>query len=141
MRFRPIAELTSPEKFREPHFAEFYPAWHALPSLQPIVFDLMAKVQAVYLGGILITRISPGGKILPHDDIGSWHAEYHDCKVYVPLQANAQCVNHCLDESVVMQAGQAWIFNNLLTHSVDNDGETNRITAIVCMRLAAPRIP
>src|SRR6185295_6575277 len=61
VRFRPISELTSPEKFNEPHFAEFYPAWYALPEMASIVFRIMAQVKAVYLGGILITKIPPGG--------------------------------------------------------------------------------
>ena len=39
----------------------FYPAWHALPHLRPIVFGLMARLEAVQLGGVLITRV-PAGK-------------------------------------------------------------------------------
>lgn len=133
LRYRPLEELTSPERFREPHFATFYPAWYALPALTPIVFGLMAKVRATYLGGILITKIPPGCRVKPHDDRGSWHAEAMNCKVYVPLQANERCVNYCENDSAVMRAGEAWTFNNLLHHSVENNGDTDRITLIVCM--------
>lgn len=134
-RFRPASELTSPERFGEPHFAEFYPAWHALPGLRPIVFDLMARTQAVYMGGILITRIPAGGSIKPHHDRGSWHAEFMNTKVYVGIQTNPQCVNYCEDESTVINAGDAVIFNNLLTHSVENSGDTDRWTLICCFRV------
>lgn len=134
LRYRSLEELTGPESFREPHFATFYPAWRALPALKPIVMRLMAKTEAVYLGGILMTKIRPGGSVKPHHDRGSWHAEYHNTKVYVPLQTNEKCVNICEEESAVMRAGEAWTFNNLLTHSVENNGDSDRITLIVCMR-------
>lgn len=134
VRYRPLAELTEPKKFAEPHFATWYPAWHALPALRPIVFSLMAKTEAVYLGGILITRIPAGGSIEPHHDRGSWHAEYLNTKVYVPLRANERCINRCLDEQIVISPGEAVSFNNLVTHSVHNNGDTERVTLIVCLR-------
>ena len=134
VRYRTLKELTTAESFREPHFAVCYPAWHVLSALQPIVFDLMARTRAFYLGGILITRIPPGGEVKPHHDRGSWHAEFCNCKVYVGLRSNPQCTNHCEDESIVIGPGEAVTFNNLLVHSVENRGTTERITAIVCMR-------
>lgn len=137
VRYRALHELTEPCKFGEPHFAEFYPAWGLLSGLHPIVFKLMASCWATYLGGILITRIPPGGVVKPHDDRGSWHAETMNYKVYVPLQANESCVNTCGDDVATMRAGEAWTFNNLVTHSVRNDGDTDRITLIVCMKVEA----
>lgn len=135
IRYRPLAELTSPEKFKEPHFAEFYPAWHALPALHPIVFQLMTITRAVYLGGILITKIPAGGRVLPHDDRGSWHAEFMNRKLYLPIKSNDDCVNFCEDEELVMMEGDVYSFNNLVTHSVENRGDTDRITAIICLRV------
>lgn len=135
VRFRDPDELTSPEKYNEPHEAVNYPAWDALPAFELIVDDIMARVEADALGGILITRIPPQGKILPHNDRGGWHAEHYNRKVYLPIQANDKCVNHCMDESVAMKAGECWSFNNLLTHSVENNGDSDRITAIICMRV------
>jgi hypothetical protein len=137
VRFRPRRELVDTAAFREPHFAEFYPAWYVLPSLHSIVYDLMAKVRATYLGGILITKIPSGGQVKPHNDRGGWHAETMNMKVYVPLLAPAECVNFCEDESVVMQAGEAWHFDNLKEHSVENRSDSDRITAIICMRCEA----
>jgi len=134
LRFRPKQELTEPARFGDPHFAAFYSAWHDLPALHPIVFHIMAMVQAVYLGGILITRIPPGKAILPHADKG-WHPEFMNCKAYVILQANEQCLNRCEDETVIMKPGEAWLFNNLVTHSVENRGEKERIALITTMRV------
>jgi uncharacterized cupin superfamily protein len=95
----------------------------------------MARVNAVYLGGILITRIPPGGCVKPHHDRGSWHAETMNTKVYVGLRSNPQCINRCEGEQIVIAPGDAVTFNNLLTHSVENNGETDRMTLIVCMRV------
>lgn len=134
VRYRARAELTSPAEFNAPHFASFYPAWHILTALHPIVFGLMLRVKATYLGGILITRIPPGGSVKPHDDRGGWHAEAMDTKIYVSIQSNPKCVNHCETESLVIKTGEAWTFNNLLTHSVENAGAEDRLTAIICLR-------
>jgi hypothetical protein len=135
VRFRPREELTAPQRFVEPHFAAFYPAWDALPALRHHFPSLMHRVRAVYLGGILITKIPPGGRILPHHDRGGWHAEFHNCKVYVPIKSNLAVRQSLRGETVIMQAGEAWTFDNLKVHSVENNGTTDRITAIICMRV------
>lgn len=134
IRFRAKSELTEPAKYGEPHFAEFYPAWYELTALRPIVFRVMARMQAVYLGGILITRIPAGAKILPHVDRG-WHPEFMNAKAYVIFQANERCINRCEDEAVIMRPGEAWLFNNLVTHSVDNDGDEERLVMVMTMRV------
>ena len=72
--------------------------------------------------------------MLPHDDRGSWHAEWLNTKVYLPIQSNPGCLNICEDDRVSMQEGEAWTFDNLKTHSVENNGDTARVTAILCMR-------
>jgi hypothetical protein len=135
VRWRTRDQLTAPERYTEEHFASFLHPWRTLTEIQPIVYELMARVSAVYLGGILITRIPPGREVLPHHDRGPWHAEFMNCKVYLPLKSNAECVNLCEGDSVVMRAGEAWTFDNLRVHSVENRGDTERVTLIVCMRV------
>jgi hypothetical protein len=140
LRYRAREELTEPARYGEPHVPVFYPAWDRLPSLRPIVFNLMAYMSAVQLGGVMITRIPPGGQIDWHDDRGSWHAEFFNCKVYVPLQANDLCLNLATmpgkeTEIAVMKPGEAWSFDNLIPHAVENGGDTDRITLITCMRI------
>lgn len=135
VRYRDPKEIKSPADFRVPHFAVFYPAWYKLPALKPIVHRLLADVHALHLGGILITKIPPGGHIKPHHDRGGWHAEFFERKVYVPISTNQFVVNRCEDERVVMGLGEAWYFNNLVEHEVINSGPTDRITLIVCMNV------
>jgi hypothetical protein len=124
-----------PETWSGPHFAEFWPAWDALPSLHPIVFDIMHAVNATTLGGILITKVPAGKRVEPHNDRGHWHPDFYLCKAYVIIQSNDQCVNMFEDESVVMRAGEAWLFDNRVLHGVENHGDTDRIALVQCMRV------
>ena len=121
------------EKYTSEHDSVWHPAYYKLPQLRPIIFSLMARCEAVRLGGVLITKIPPGGHILPHADKG-WHPEYYNVKLYVPIQANPQCVNRVGDEHVVMQTGDCWYFNNLVEHEVINNGNDDRMTLIICLR-------
>ena len=134
LRFFPRETLTSPESFRTEGRCVFYPAWHRLPSLHRIAFDLMHALRCTEMGGALITRIPSGGRVLPHDDRGSFHAEFFDVKCYLILAGNARCINTCVDEEVNMRPGEIFTFNNLDSHSVENNGATDRITAIFCYR-------
>jgi hypothetical protein len=134
IRFRPFGELTSSIAYTEPFALAFYDAWDLLPHLRPIVFGLMARCEAVHLGGILITRVPAGKRVAPHDDKGRWHSEHFKTKAYVPLMTNPACYNTCGDERVTMDVGSAWLFDNLEVHSTVNDGDTDRVTLIVSMR-------
>jgi hypothetical protein len=123
-----------PETWGGPHFPAFYPAWYLLPALHPIVFNIMSRMHATSLGGVLIARIPPRKSIPPHTDAGAWHAEFYPHKAYVVIRSNPQCVNRYEDEEYNLPEGEAWLFNNLVTHSVENRGDTERVAAIVCMR-------
>lgn len=135
LRYRPFDQLVSQESYNEP-FTDmvWYPAYRVLEEIRPITQALMARVSATSLGGCLITKIKAGGQVMPHSDITSWHARNYHCKVYVPLEANPQCVNYANGEELVMKTGEAWVFDNNKIHSVVNDGDTARITLIISMR-------
>jgi hypothetical protein len=117
---------------RAEHRNVFWPAWGALPSLRPMVFGLMARVQATELGSIIITKLPAGGEILPHSDRGSWAPEYYNIKAHITVAGTA--VTRCEDEDCRQVAGDIWTFDNLLTHSISNDGDCDRIVIIVSMR-------
>lgn len=135
VRFRAYDELTSVDAYAESFIPVMYPAWHALPHLRPIVFSLMARLEAVQLGGVLITRVPGGCQVAPHDDRGRWHPEFFTTKAYIPLMTNDRCYSTCGAERVVMGLGSVWLFDNLQVHSTVNDGETDRMTLIVSMRV------
>jgi hypothetical protein len=133
LRYFPRASLMSDADFNTPGLCEFYPAWHRLPSLHRVVWALMSTLQATELGGCLLTRLPPGGRILPHVD-DSWHARHFNRKVYGVLRSNPWCINRCEDEVVSFRAGELWSFVNTVPHSVENLGETERVAAIFCFR-------
>ena len=132
VRFRPEAEIKGKHSYNEEHRNVFWPAWRSLPSLRPLVFNLMTRVAAVELGTVLITRLPPGGAILPHSDRGSWAAEYYQTKCHLVLAGSA--ISRCVDDAVTMTQGDCFTFDNLLIHSVENHGDCDRICLIVAMR-------
>lgn len=130
---KPFKESGDYSKFNDEHDPIFYPEWYALPQVRPIVFGLMARVEGVRLGGVMITKIPPGGRIVPHADDG-WHARHYNTKLYTVLQSNPQCWNRVESERVAMAPGEVWYFDNLLEHEVVNEGTEDRITLITCIR-------
>jgi hypothetical protein len=131
VRYMPKDQVTM-ETRRLEHRNVFWPAWYRLPALRPMVFALMARVQAVELGSILITKLPPGKAIEPHSDKGNWAPEFYNCKAHITLAGSAQV--RCEDDAVEMKTGTIWTFNNLLNHSVECIGEYDRISCIVSMR-------
>ena len=132
IRGRARHELTDAVAYKSEHVLTFWPAWHALPSLRPIVFSMMSQAQAVHLGAVLITRLPPGAEILPHVDADSWHARHFNAKWHLTLAG--QSLSRCGGEAVTMQAGDVWTFDNAVEHSVENPGATDRLALIVAMR-------
>lgn len=132
VRYRPAAEINGLESYREEHRNEFWPAWHLLPSLRPLVFNLMARVCAVELGSILFTKLQPGGEVLPHSDRGGWAPQYYNTKCHLTLAGSS--ISTCDGESVRQVQGDVWTFDNLKVHSIRNDSETDRVCAIVSLR-------
>ena len=121
-------------RFHDMHYPVWYPAANVIPGIKQIALWLMAKMGATHLGGILITKIPPNGRIEPHVD-SNWHADFYNCKLYIPIQTNQYCMNRCEEELVVMRQGDCWYFNNAVEHEVMNNGDDDRITLIICMRV------
>jgi len=118
--------------FNDEHVPVWYPAWSKVPSLRPVIFDLMARVEGEMLGGVLITRIPHGKGIAPHVD-KSWHVDYYD-KFYISLQAGPGAKFCSEDESIEPEVGDVWRFDNRHEHWVTNESGQDRVTLIVCIR-------
>lgn len=110
----------------------FWPAWQALPSLRPLVKAMKDLVDCVELGSILITKLPPGGRILPHADTDGWAPQFYNTKLHLTVAGQSR--SECDGEVMPMVVGDLWTFDNLLVHSVENDGPTDRIVVIVSMR-------
>lgn len=128
----PFLAKGSLEGFEAEHDSIWYPVLDKIPSVKKVVFDLMRVVDGERLGGVLITKLPPGGHITRHTDAG-WHAQYYD-KFYVPI-LNKKGSTFGFDDGIIdPNLGDAWWFDNSNPHWVDNKSDTDRIAMIVCIR-------
>jgi len=132
VRYAPIEMLKEPADFAKEHDSVWYEAGYALPQIRPIAMALMALVEGERLGGILITKIPPGGCVKPHIDEG-WHADYYD-KYAVQLQGNCDQAFCFENEQLSALPGDVYWFNNKNSHWVVNNSTEDRMTMIICIR-------
>lgn len=118
-----------------PHTSVWYEQFGEafLNPIKSLAADIMEMVGADQLGGVLVTRIPPGGSVKPHKDSG-WHAEHYSEKFGLSIEANdrqAFCFDTC---NLITKPGDLFYFDNSRTHWVINNSTSDRITAIFCTR-------
>lgn len=118
--------------FNGPHASSWYPEAAQIPAVRPLVFDVMRFVEGEQLGGVLITKVPPGGRVEPHVDHG-WHAGYYG-KFAVQLQGNADQAFCFEDAELQPLPGDLYTFDNSQRHWVTNDSDEDRMTLIICIR-------
>ena len=109
-----------------------YRAWHEIPCLRPLIFELQRRVEGIRLGRVLITRLAPGKEIPEHVDQGaaaSYFVRYH-----LALQSEPGAMNHSGDESVCYRMGELWWFDNRAPHSVVNNSADDRLVIVMDVR-------
>ena len=76
-----------------------------------------------------ITKLAPGSKIPIHvDDLYYFKIVQ---RFQIAIATNRNVVFSINDQTRVFEQGDCWMINNLLKHSIANDGETDRINLIV----------
>lgn len=128
----PFLEKGDLKGFEAEHDSVWYPVIDKIPAVKKVVFDLMSKVEGERLGGILITKLPPGGHITRHTDAG-WHAQYYD-KFFVPILIKEGAIFGFDDGDINAKEGEAWWFDNSNPHWVTNNSDIDRIGMIVCIR-------
>lgn len=140
LRFPPrtVFETEAALREHEAHFDQHenvdQPVFKSLPEARPLIFGLMAAVQGERLGRCIINKLNPGGVIYPHADTPV-HAEYWD-RHHIVLKSQPGSNFRCGNETVFMNTGEIWWFNNKLEHEVVNNGSEERIHMIVDIRCA-----
>lgn len=124
-------ELDEPEDVIDDVQTHPFDAWFQLP-VREMVLDLMRAVGGTQLGRVLITRLAPGASIAPHADGGA-PATFYD-RYQVMLQCLPGVVFRSGDETVQMQSGDVWWFDNTKEHSVINNSADDRIVLIADIR-------
>jgi len=115
--------------------------WHPsaaklLPYAKPIILDLMRRIEAYALDRLLITRLRPGGRILPHADKEGEYVQHSDrARYHVVLQGLPGSLYTTGNETVCMQTGDVWWFHPHEIHSVQNNSSDDRIHLLVDVRI------
>lgn len=129
LRFNEIPEPGQEAKIIDEHESVWYPASHVLFQAKALIFSLMAAVNGERLGRCLITRLMPGKRIDAHVDSGS-HASYYE-RFHIVLNGLPGSLFRCGDETVSMNTGECWWFNNAIEHEVVNNSADERIHLII----------
>jgi hypothetical protein len=116
------------------------PIWHdaarSLPQAKPLILDLMRAVDAYALDRVLITRLAPGGRILPHaDKDGSYVNTQDRSRYHVVLQGLPGSLYKCGDETVEMLTGDIYWFDAHSVHEVLNNSVGDRVHLLVDVRI------
>jgi hypothetical protein len=109
-----------------------YPAMAELPAVRSIIFGLMRQVEGERLGPVMISRLTPGGRVYPHDD-GAVHTAYYK-RYQIALHSLPGVLFRAGDETVAMKTGEIWWFDNSIEHEVFNGSSDDRLALIVDIR-------
>jgi len=90
----------------------------------PYVRQVLASFGVVWSRSRLL-RLDPGAVVPEHADI-NYHWFYR-VRVHIPIVTRPEVRFHCDGESVHMQGGEAWLFDNWRLHSVENPTPDTRI--------------
>lgn len=115
-----------------PHDCVWYEAADYIPAVRDIAFDLMSWVRGERLGGVLITKVPAGGRVMPHVD-GGYNALTYDKFAVLLESADGQGM-HYEDGCMAGDPGSVFWFRNDVPHWVVNDSTVDRITLIVCIQ-------
>lgn len=134
VRYRTFADFDGDvAKFHNgPHESSWYPCIGDIPSAWSLARKVRRFMGADRIGGVLITRIAPGGQIMPHIDQG-WHAREYE-KVIVQVKGNRKQVFGFEDAELRPETGDVYWFRNDVRHWVKNESQEERISLIVCFK-------
>lgn len=110
------------------HGAVWYPAAEKLPQIKPVLLDLMRYVDGYQMDRCLITRLKPGGRILPHaDNVGDYVHLEGIARYHIVIQGLPGSLYRCGDETVQMLTGEVWWFDAHKEHEIQNNSADDRI--------------
>ena len=109
-----------------------YPPYKLLHEARPLVMNLMSYAGGERLGRVMINSLRPGGRIFPHADTEA-HADYYS-RFHIVLQSQPGVSFRAGDETIRMQTGEIWWFNNKEVHEVINNSADDRIHIVADIR-------
>ncbi len=104
-----------------------------IPTVKPILLDLVRSVNGTRLGRVVITKTEPGQRIAKHVDEGPY-AEYYS-RYHIVLQGLPGSMFMCGDETVNMLSGEIWWFDHRSPHELINNSKDDRVHLIADIRI------
>jgi len=88
----------------------------------------------------LLINLPKNKKILPHTDSGNIHF-FKTKRIHIPITTNNKCNFMVGDEIIQMKQGEIWEIDNAnKVHSVNNDGNTDRIHLLIDYQIEDKKI-
>lgn len=113
----------------------WYPEVQLLPAVRPLVLTLMGFTGAWSLERLLVSKIPPGGRIMPHaDDRGEYVNLPGINRYHIVVQGLPGSLFKTGEETVQMLTGEAWWFNPKVEHECLNNSADDRIHLLVDLR-------
>lgn len=110
------------------------PAMKSLPGIKDHCLNVMRLVGGSRLGRVIITKLEPGKKILPHRDVLGAYSKYYT-RYHMVLQGLPGSIFTCGDETVSMTSGELWWFDAAAEHSVANNSRDDRVHLLIDVRI------
>lgn len=126
LRFQPIQGYTRLDQIYHENYCVDYFIQQFLPKTCQVIIDF---AQNRPMGRVLVASMQPGSQIGTHIDEGNY-AKNHD-RYHLVITSNEHTQFTSGDEIVIMRPGTIWWFNNMIPHSVYNNGSNDRIHIIV----------
>lgn len=114
--------------------AEDREAIKLIPGAKTMALNLMHLVRGSRLGRVVITKLDPGKKILPHADTQGAYASYYT-RYHLVLQGLPGSLFSCGDETVNMLTGEIWWFDASAVHALSNNSKDDRVHMLVDVRI------
>ncbi len=116
------------DEYTKPDYREL--CYELQDELKPVVDCIADYYQNNgFLVRMLLTKMPPGSAIPEHVDSGPALMNCH--RVHIPITSSDKVVFVVGGEEKNMQVGEFWEINNALSHSVENQGDEDRIHLII----------
>lgn len=94
----------------------------------PYIMEIMAELGGVW-GRSRLMGLGPGADVPPHVDINYYWRTH--LRIHIPILTNPDVTFTCGTDSVHMAAGDCWVFDSFLLHTVRNRGSAQRIHLVL----------
>lgn len=106
----------------------------SLKGAKTLALSVMQTVGGSRLGRVVITKLDPGKKILPHADTKGAYSAYYT-RYHVVLLGLPGSMFYCGDEAVNMTTGSVWWFDARSEHHLSNNSKDDRVHMLVDVRV------